>query len=253
MFTESYREEVRQKIITKAKMDQRIVSAAVIGSYAQGTMDRWSDIDLTFGVDGSFSIPVLLNSWTDDIVREFSANVLFDLNVGNTIYRVFILPGCLQLDLSFSPDKEFGAFGPHFNLLYGKQYDKPQQYAVQSNLELFGYLIHHLLRARFCAERNKLWQAEFWTNEAKNYALKLACISRGLRSDYGRGLDELPEAILSSFKNALVTTLSKDEILRVIKVIISALPGISDEINQLTVKVNTTLEELADENTEPIS
>ena len=51
MFTVSYREEVRQKIIDKSKMDHRIVSAAVIGSYAQGTVDRWSDIDLTFGVD----------------------------------------------------------------------------------------------------------------------------------------------------------------------------------------------------------
>ncbi|MEP7320992.1 MAG: hypothetical protein ABI761_03695, partial [Saprospiraceae bacterium] len=170
---------------------------------------------------------------------------LFDLNVGNTVYRVFILPGCLQLDLSFSPATEFGAFGPHFNLLYGKQVDKQQHYTVQSNAEIFGYLVHHLLRARFCAERNKLWQAEFWINEAKNYALKLACISKGLRSDYGRGLDELPEEILASFKNALVTTLSKEEIIRVIKVIVTALPGISKEINQLIDKARVTLEELA--------
>ncbi|MEO5583398.1 MAG: hypothetical protein ABIR66_11955 [Saprospiraceae bacterium] len=245
MFTVAYREDVRQKIIDKAKLDHRIVAAAVIGSYAQGTVDRWSDIDLTFGVDEALTISELLSSWTDDLIREFSAIVLFDLNVGITVYRVFILPGCLQLDLSFCPAKEFGAFGPHFDLLYGKQYDKHQNYVGPPNKEIFGYLVHHLLRARFCAERNKLWQAEFWINEAKNYALKLACISKGLRSDYGRGLDELPEEILSSFENALVTKRSKNEILRVIKVIISALPGISEEINLLTVKVNTTLEELA--------
>lgn len=40
MFTIQYREEVREKIITKAKTDTSIVSAAVIGSYASGRVDR---------------------------------------------------------------------------------------------------------------------------------------------------------------------------------------------------------------------
>lgn len=114
MFTVEYRDEVRNKIIAKAKTDRRIVSAAVVGSYAKGTVDKWSDIDLTFGVDEAFSITSLLDSWTEYITREFSGVVLLDVHRGKTIYRVFVLPGCLQLDLSFSPAKEFGAVGQHF-------------------------------------------------------------------------------------------------------------------------------------------
>lgn len=217
MFNVQFREEVREKIIIKVKGDSRIISAAVIGSYAKGTVDRWSDIDLTFGANELFTIKELLDSWTDYILNEFIGIVLFDLKSRSTIYRVFILPGCLQLDLSFSPASEFGAIGPHFNLLYSKQYEKPKlrpqpneepQLRSQPTKELFGYMVHHILRARFCMERNRLWQAEFWIGEARNYALKLACQSRGLNSDYGGGFDDLPHDIHNLFKDSFVRQLA---------------------------------------------
>ncbi len=254
MFNVQFREEVHEKIISRAKGDSRIVSAAVIGSYAKGTVDRWSDIDLTFGVNELFAIEELLDSWTDYVVDEFRGIVLFDVESGSTIYRVFILPGCLQLDLSFSPASEFGAKGPHFDLLYSKQYEKPQlrpqpnekpQPRSQPTKELFGYLVHHLLRARFCMERNRLWQAEFWISEARNCALKLACQSLGLDSDYGRGFDDLPHDIHNLFKDSFVRQLSDIEILRAIKIIIGGIPGISEEVNRYSLELRDTLNELS--------
>jgi hypothetical protein len=244
LFTIQYREDVREKIIDHAKNDTRIVSAAIIGSYARNAEDRWSDIDLTFGVDRSFSISSLLDSWTGYILNEFSGNVLFDVRRGNTIYRVFILPGSLQVDLSFSPADEFGAAGQHFKLLYGTQY-KIIQPEPQSTQELFGYLIHHILRARFCMERNRLWQAEFWVSEARNYALKLACGSRGLNSDYGRGFDDLPQSILDTYKASFIKELSKTEIMKGIHVIISGLGDISQEVKELSNKLEHILNELS--------
>lgn len=252
MFNVQFREEVREKIISKSKSDSRIVCAAVIGSYAQGTVDRWSDIDLTFGVDEFFSTSSLINSWSDYVVKEFAGMVLFDFQVRNTTYRIFILPGCLQVDISFSPASEFGAMGPHFKLLYdkqnkktnGKESEKPPT-KQQPTQEIFGYMVHHILRARFCAERNKLWQAEFWISETRNYALKLACISRGLNADYARGFDDLPNEILSSFKDAYVKELNKNEILRVIKVLVTGLPNISEEVKELSANFNNILNEIS--------
>lgn len=254
MFNVQFREEVREKIISKAKGDNRIISAAVIGSYAKGTVDRWSDIDLTFGVNELFTIKELLRSWTDYVLYEFQGLVLFDVKSGSTIYRVFILPGCLQLDLSFSTASEFGAKGPHFNLLFSKQYEKPRlrpqpnenpQLRPEPTKELFGYMVHHILRARFCMERNRLWQAQYWIGEARNYALKLACQSRGLNSDYGRGFDDLPHNIQTLFKNTFMGLLSNTEILNAIKNIISAIPSISEEVNRYAVKLRDTLNELS--------
>lgn len=159
------------------------------------------------------------------------------------MYRVFILPGCLQLDLSFSPAKEFGAMGKHFKLLYGEQYEKPQP-ELPSADELYGWLIHHLIRARFSFERNRFWQAEFWLSEARDYALKLACIANGLNPDYGRGFDDLPEEILSLLNNSFISALNQNEISRVIKNIITALPNISDKVAKLSEQMNYTLSEL---------
>lgn len=244
LFSVSYREEVREKIIREAREDKRIVAAAVVGSYASNKVDRWSDIDLTFAVGEEYSVSDVLQSWTDFAVKEFSALTLLDVQRGKTIYRVFILPGCLQLDLSFSPAAEFGAIGGHFNLLYGKQYDRPQP-KQQPAEEIFGWMLHHILRARYCAERNKLWQAELWISEARNYALKLACIAGGLTPDYGRGFDELPEDVLSLFKNSFVSCINKDEILRAVKTIAEALPNISKEVKVLTEKFGSALNEIS--------
>lgn len=133
--------------------------------------------------------------------------------------------------------------GNIFFLLYGKQYELPQPKAQQSD-EIFGWMIHHIIRARFCAERDRLWQAEFWISEARNYALKLACISKGLQTDYGRGFDDLPDNILDLFKNSFITQLNRQEIIRVTNSIIETLPKISDEVYQLTKNVSDTLSDL---------
>jgi len=246
MFTSDYRESVREKIISTAKADARIVAAAIIGSYAKGTVDRWSDIDLTFGVAEEYEIAKLLDSLTEYILTEFNGKKLFDVQSGNTIYRVFVLPGCLQVDLSFSPVNDFGAIGEYFHLLYGKQYPKlqPNQQPAE---DIFGYLIHHLMRARFCIERNKFWQAEFWLNESRNYTLKLACQARGLSTDYGRGFDDLPEEALAPFQNAFIKTLSKEELLRVLKIIVLGIPNTSNYISNLYKIFDETLIGLMDE------
>ncbi|MBD0287396.1 MAG: hypothetical protein ICV79_18525, partial [Flavisolibacter sp.] len=105
--------------------------------------------------------------------------------------------------------------------------------------------VHHILRARFCAERNKPWQAEFWISETRKNALELACISRGLNANYGRGFDDLPNDILSTFKDSYVKELSKNEIMRAIKVIITGLPKISNEVKKLSVNLNYILSEIS--------
>ena len=52
MFTPEERERVSARVLERARSDDRISAAAILGSAVTGTQDRWSDIDLTFGVDG---------------------------------------------------------------------------------------------------------------------------------------------------------------------------------------------------------
>src|SRR4030095_12632967 len=124
---------------------------------ALGEGDRWSDLDLTFGVTDGIPITEVLDDWTRRINTELDAAHLLDVPSGPSLYRVFLLPGCLQFDLSFTPAAEFGALGPTFRRLFGHAVERPQP-GPPSAHELFGYAVHHALRARFCIERRRYWQ-----------------------------------------------------------------------------------------------
>jgi len=90
-------------------------------------------LDLTFGVTDEVPIHGVLEGWTRIIVDEFDAVSLFDLPSGASIYRVYLLPGCLQFDLSFTSASEFGANGPKFTLLFGTAVEKPYARPTDGN------------------------------------------------------------------------------------------------------------------------
>src|ERR1051325_2594812 len=125
MFSVIDRDRIRDHILELAASDTRVVSGAVVGSLALGGGDRWSDLDLTFAVADEFSIFEVLEDWTLKIVGELGGAHLFDLPSGASIYRVFLLPGCLQFDLSFTPASKFGATSPRFKFLFGTAFQKP--------------------------------------------------------------------------------------------------------------------------------
>src|SRR5215207_3662256 len=125
MYTQDDRERVRRQVLGWAESDPRVVAGAVVGSLAQRAGDRWSDLDLTFAVEDGVPIGDVLDEWSDRLAEQFDAVRLFDLPSGGALYRVVLLRGCLQFDLSFSPAAQFGAIGPHFRLLFGKTVEKP--------------------------------------------------------------------------------------------------------------------------------
>lgn len=222
MFTMVDRNRVRDRVLRLAQEDTRVVAGAVVGSLALAEGDRWSDLDLTFAVADDLSPFDVLEDWTRVLVSEFKAAQLFDLPSGASIYRVFLLPGCLQFDLSFTRASQFGAIGPRFKLLFGSAVAKAQIEPAPGQ-ELFGYAVHHAVRARVCIERGRYWQAEYWVSAARDYALSLACRRRGLSSSYGRGFDELPSDIRERLSKALPTSLQPDDLLAALRVTVEAL------------------------------
>lgn len=225
MFTVAYRDALRDRVIELAGADLRVVSGALVGSLAVGG-DHLSDLDLTFGVADGGPVGPVLEEWTRTIVDEFDAVVLFDLPAGPAIYRVFFLPGALQFDLSLTPQAEFAATTPKFKLLFGSAGERP--IATPAGDELFGYAVHHALRARFCIERERWWWAEYWISSLRDYALSLACVRRGLPASHGRGYDDLPADIRDAFVGSLVRSLDRDELLRAYGVALDGFLTVAD-------------------------
>ena len=243
MFSVSDRDRIRDYVLQLAASDARVVAGAVVGSLALGGGDRWSDLDLTFAVADNVPVPDVLEDWTRKLVQELDAVHLFDLPSGASIYRVFLLPGCLQFDLSFTPASKFAAAGPKFKMIFGSSVEKPYTQPPTAH-ELFGYAVHHALRARFCIERGRYWHAEYWISGTRDYALSLACRRRGLSAVYGRGFDDLPPDVRDVFKSALVTSLERDELLRALGSAIEGLLHEVDEVRELAAKVEPQLREL---------
>src|SRR5438046_4020016 len=120
MFTVEQRDVLREYLLRLAEEDERVVAGAAVGSLAVDGGDRFSDLDLTFGIADHVPVADVLNDWTRTLTDEFYAVDLADLEHGPTIYRVFLLPGALQFDLSMTPAAQFRPAGPRFRLLFGE-------------------------------------------------------------------------------------------------------------------------------------
>ena len=120
MFTLEERDRVRDHVIEMARGDTRIVTGALVGSLAKDGGDQWSDVDLTFAVADGASITEILDEWTADLAERFESLHLIDLPVDPILYRVFLLPKCLQLDISMTPASKFRATSEKFKLLFGE-------------------------------------------------------------------------------------------------------------------------------------
>lgn len=198
---ESDRHRLYVRLLELADNDARIVAAAVVGSLALGPDDQWSDLDLTFAVAEGVPVTAVREEWTARLAQEFGVSRLFDLQAGPSLYRVLLLPSCLQTDISFTPATQFGAVGPTWRLLFGTSVARPQP-PLPDPEELLGYAVHHALRARICIERGRLWQAAYWLGSTRDTALSLACVRHGLPHSHGRGVDALPAAVRAPFEAA---------------------------------------------------
>lgn len=212
-FSVEYRDSVRAWLLERAHTDARVVAAAWVGGSAGGETDRWSDLDLALGVDGE-----VVEEWSAALAAEFGAEWLFDLGY----YRVFLLPGCLQVDLSFTPAAEFGRRGPRFELLFGEALEHEPAPLPDAD-DLFGRAAHHVVRARFCIERARMWQAEYWVSLARDHLLELACLRQGLEPFYGRGFDRLPADVREPLAAALPASLEREELLRALRAVVDGL------------------------------
>lgn len=243
MFSIEYRVHVRERLIDMAKADARIESAAAVGGSAFGEADRWSDIDLTFGLAAGVAMEAVLADWTRAVQREFRALTLFDLPFRSSLYRVFLFPGALQVDLSFTPGAEFGAHGPRFALLFGTAVER-ETVPPPSPRQLFGLGVHHAVRGRFCMERGRMWQAEYWISSVRDHALMLACLRFGLEPELGRGFDRLPADIQEDATGALVRSLDRDELLRALDSAVAMLLRESDGVHEEAQHLAELLQEL---------
>lgn len=225
MFTVQQRDALRDRVLRLAEEDDRVVAAAVVGSLAvDGGGDRFSDLDLTFGIANRVPVTGVLDDWTTRLVDDCDAVTLAGLVRGPAIYRIFLFPGALQLDVSMTPAAQFRPYGPRLRLVFGQAAaGEPGASRPPGSLfintpavapEIFGWGVIYALHTRACIERRRVWQAEHYVGAVRDHALSLACLRHGVVAVQARGYDELPAEILAQFNRTLVRA-AEPETLRV--------------------------------------
>ena len=220
MFTVEQRDALRDRVLRLAQEDDRVVAGAIVGSLAVGGGDRFSDIDLTFGIAEGVRVADVLDHWTRTLVDELDAVRLAELERGPTTYRVFLLPDALQLDLSMTSAARFRPAGPRFRLLFGETaaggFETPAPSVAEDLFlptplvarDIFGWGVIYALHTHACIERGRVWQAEHYVGAVRDHALSLACLRQGraaaLAAALARGFDDLTAETLARFEDAHV-------------------------------------------------
>jgi hypothetical protein len=215
-------------LLDLARRDELVAAAAITGSMATRVADRWSDIDLFLGIADDADIGTVIEEWSAHIYRSFDALHHFDLVAPPAVYRAFFLPSCLEIDVGFTPARQFGPLGPHFRSVFGTthpvgiRHDDGQPPA--GDLEhLIGRGWHHVLHARSAIERARPWQAEYWISALRDHVINLACLRLGQSTAYAKGADELPASVTAGLADALVRSLDVDDLTRALAVAATAL------------------------------
>jgi len=217
MFTVEERDHVRDRVLSLARADPRVTAGALTGSSAVAAEDDWSDVDVAFGIADGVSLEAVLGDWTDVLARELGVLHYWDLPAGSWIYRVFLLPSGLEIDVGIAPQKEFGARGPRFHTLFGTPTElEPSPPPAAQYLVGLGW--HHVFHARSSIERGKPWRAEYWISGIRDQTLALACLRFGEDAFHARGIDRLPANVTEPLAEALVRSLDEAELRRALSV-----------------------------------
>jgi hypothetical protein len=219
MFSVEQRDALLERLIGLGREDERVVAGAVVGSLAVEGGDRFSDVDLTFGVAGEDQVADVLDGWTRSLINELDAVPLVDLQRGPTTYRVFLLRDTLQLDLSMTPASNFRPAGPRFRLMFGETAGTDAADLtppVAGDLfistpavpgDIFGWGVIYALHSRACIERGRVWQAEHYVGVVRDHALALASHREGVTAVQARGYDDLSAETLARYEDAHVGAL----------------------------------------------
>jgi predicted nucleotidyltransferase len=245
VFTVEERDAARAFVLDMASDDSRVTAGAVVGSFARGAADRWSDLDLTFAVADDVPLDDVIRDWTRQLEAVLDGLPLWDLQVRGRTYRVFLLPGCLQLDLSFTPASQFRPAGPAFALLFGDAgpTDAPTPPTPE---HFFGLGVVQALHGRRSIERARYWQAEQAIGRIRECALSLACLQRGLDPSHGRGFDDLPADTLAPVAATLVASVEPDRLRIALESAVHLLLSQASDVRELASRIERDLRALSD-------
>lgn len=196
--SEAGRAALRARLIAAAHGDPQVLAAALLGSAASGTEDRWSDIDLALRLAPGVDPVLTADRWLALVAQTEVVVDHLDLHASGAVYRVLLLGSTLQVDLSFWPHDESLVGGPPVHVVFGEVgvHAAVETPAGEDSLGDVRMAWLYALHVRSALRRGRLWQATWMLEGIRNRLAALYCRRFALPTDEGRGVDRLPTPVL---------------------------------------------------------
>ena len=240
IFTPEERERLRRELVAAAQNDSYLCGAAHTGSAASSLLDRWSDIDLALCLKPAAPYEQVIADWTGHLYQRHGAVAHVDVMRGTTLFRVFLLKNTLQVDIAFWRAGEFGAVGPHFQLIFGEA-NPPRPEAQSHPQALIGMAWLYALHVRSSLARGRVLQAEYMLSGMRNHVFELTCLRCGVIAKQGRGLDDLPAPDRDTAATCVPRSLTPSELKRALRDTVALLVR---EIRHLDCKLENGLRDV---------
>jgi hypothetical protein len=250
VFTEVEREQLRTDLLARARADRRISGGAITGSGSIDALDRWSDIDLAFGLRDADQLTATLDDFTDFLRTRHGAIATIDVRREPWVYRVFLLSNTLQVDVAMAPATHFGALAPTFKLAFGEASDAPAA-PLPDARELIGYGWLYGLHVRSSIARGRHWQALYMLNSMRDQVVALAELAAGLPAREARGIDRVPEVVRQSLEATIARSVSPEELRRAFGATTRALLNQVQGVDELLAQRLTPVMELLLDSAQP--
>jgi hypothetical protein len=85
-----------------------------------------------------------------------------------------------------------------------------------------------------------VWQAEHWISGVRDHTLALACFRLGKPVEHAKGVDFLPRVATVDLEDALVSSLSINELRRALR---AATRGLRRELEQIDAEISGRLDD----------
>jgi predicted nucleotidyltransferase len=245
VFSSPDRAAVLDQLIAHARAEPTVTAAAVVGSAARHQTDRWSDIDLALRLEPGTDPVEAADAWSRFLrLRQPVADQL-DLWSGAALYRVFLLADSLQVDLSFWPAADFASTGEPFELIFGDA-NPAVPTAAPDPRQTVGWGWLYALHARSAIARGRSWQAVQMLQGLRDQVITLACLRHDVPAHQGRGVDQLPGQVLTSFDQTLVRSRDRDGLVQAFSATVALLLAEVEHLDgSLAGRLRPPLTELA--------
>ena len=248
MFSVGQRIRIQERVLELAAADPRIVAGAVVGSLALGEGDRWSDLDLAFGVaDG-----VLRSARVGGLDAHVCRRVRRRAPV-RSAQRRFHLPGLSAAWLpAVRPVVYAGSavrrhVDPKFRLLFGSTVE--ETHFANRPRRMSCSAMPCTMRCAPASASNAADSGRPNTGSAARAIMRSAwrAAAAACRPCTAGALTTLPPDVRSAFMGALVTSLERAELLRALGAVIAGLLAEAEDVQELVTKVAPELHKLTAE------